>query len=149
METAVESMKKLNRGAAHILKKDDIVKCCTDITGFSLLGHSIELVEKSNVKIIFHFDKIPFLDGSKRYAKELLFPGGCNRNMNFYMKNITFSKTIPKEMQKLLFTPETSGGLLACIPDHYLDTCLKLFNKNNQKCWVIGKVVEGSGIEVI
>jgi selenide,water dikinase len=149
LETAVDSMKKLNRHAGQVLKKDGMIHCCTDITGFSLLGHSIEIVEKSKVKIVFQFDKIPFLDGSKKYALESLFPGGCNRNRNFYTKNITFSNSISQEMQKLLFTPETSGGLLACVPNHYLDTCLNLFRQKNQSCWVIGKVEEGTGIEVI
>ncbi|MGD9201782.1 MAG: selenide, water dikinase SelD, partial [Chitinispirillia bacterium] len=149
MEAAVESMKKLNRCSAQILKKDDMVHCCTDITGFSLLGHSNEIVEKSNVKFILQFDKIPFLDGAKKYAQESLFPGGCIRNKNFYMKNIAFSGNISKEMQKLLFTPETSGGLLACVPNHYLDTCLNLFYQKNQQCWVIGTVEAGTGIDVM
>jgi selenide,water dikinase len=145
---AVESMKRLNRDAARLVQKEG-TSACTDVTGFSLLGHACEMAEISGVRIRFYFDKLPFLEGADKYAQEWLFPGGSCRNRDCYKPRVKFNPTISEELQMLLFTPETSGGLLVAVPSGKLKELTTLFSEEKQPCWVVGEVTEGEGIEVL
>lgn len=144
---AVESMKKLNRQAAQLIQRVG-VHACTDVTGFALLGHAYEMAERSNTKFQLYLEKLPFLDGATQYADDNLFPGGSCNNQNAYEQWVDFAPSISEEMQLLLFTPETSGGLLAAVPREKLETLTALFACEGHPCWVIGEVVEGAGIQV-
>jgi selenide,water dikinase len=145
---AVKSMKKLNLDAARLMREAG-VRAVTDVTGFALLGHGYEMAEKSGVRLRFRASQIPFLNGARDYADLWLFPAGTCNNEEAYQHAVTFAPSIEEEMQQLLYTPETSGGLLAAVPPERLDDALKLFDAANHPCWVIGEVVEGEGIEVI
>ena len=145
---AVESMKKLSRRAARLSQQVG-VHACTDITGFALLGHAQEMAEKSGAGIRFYLEKLPFLEGARGYAEDRLFPGGACRNQEHYAPQVRFAADIPEEMQLLLFTPETSGGLLIAVPSEKLEGLTTLFGVEGQEHWVIGEVVEGEGIEVV
>ncbi len=148
VEAAVESMKKLNRHAARLMQSVG-VNACTDITGFALLGHAQEMAEKSGVGIRFYLEKLPFVEGAREYAEDWLFPGGACRNQEHYAPQVRFAPDIPEEMQMLLYTPETSGGLLIAVPSEKLEELLALFSTEGQEHWTIGEVVEGEGIEVV
>jgi selenide,water dikinase len=145
---AVESMKRLNRDAARLIQQVG-VHACTDITGFALLGHAQEMAEKSGVRLRFCLEKLPFLEGAKRYADDWLFPGGTCRNQEYYAPQVRFAPHIPEEMQMLLYTPETSGGLLIAVPAEKLEELTDIFSAEGQEHWLIGEVVEGEGIEVV
>jgi len=145
---AVESMKRLNRRAARLIQRVG-VHGCTDITGFALLGHGQEMAEKSGVRLRFHMERLPFLEGARQYAEDWLFPGGTCRNKDCYERWVDFAPSVSEEMQMLLFTPETSGGLLVAVPPEGLETLTALFADEGQHYWIVGEVVEGKGIEVI
>jgi selenide,water dikinase len=145
---AVASMKQLNRQAAQMVQQVG-VHACTDITGFALLGHSYEMAERSDARFRLYFENLPFLDGAKRYAEDKLFPGGSCRNRDAYIRWVDFAPGISEEMQLLLFTPETSGGLLVAVPPEELEATTTLFADAEQSCWIIGEVVEGKGIKVV
>jgi selenide, water dikinase len=147
IDEAVTSMMQLNRTASEILVTMKI-RCCTDITGFSLLGHASEIAEKSGTGLKISAPAIPFLTGAHRYAEEALFPGGTEKNRQAYEKNIRFSDAIEKKIRSLMFTPETSGGLLAAIPRSTIDHVLAGFEESGIFCRVIGEVIETRGIEV-
>lgn len=144
---AVESMKKLNREAAELIRRIG-VRAVTDITGFALLGHGYEMAEKSGVRLRFHLEQIPFLEGAREYADMWLFPGGTCNNERAYEHAVTFAPEIEEEMQQLLYTPEKSGGLLVAVPPEKLEGLIQLFDDAGHPCWVVGEVVEGEGIEV-
>lgn len=144
---AVESMKKLNRRAAQLIQQVG-VNACTDITGFALLGHACEMAEKSGVQLHFHLDKLPFLEGAKQYAEQWLFPGGACRNQKCYERHVTFDPLIPEEMRQLLFTPETSGGLLVAVPPEKAKTLLDVFAAEGEKAWQVGNISAGQDIRV-
>ena len=148
MEAAVNTMKKLNKKAAQLLKQAGDIHACTDVTGFSLIGHSGEIAEKSGVGICLHFEKLPFIDGAMTYAQEWLFPGGSCSNKRCYERNVSFASGISEEMRMLLYTPETAGGLLASVSPHRAQDVMALFKRNNETCWIVGEVKEGRGIEV-
>ena len=144
---AVESMKRLNRRAAQLIQQVG-VHACTDVTGFALLGHGQEMAEKSGVQLCFHLGKLPFLDGAMAYAEGRFFPGGACRNQDYYQRWVNFAVGIPEETQMLLFTPETSGGLLVSVSPERLEMLVGLFVKEGLRCWVVGEVAEGGGVWV-
>ena len=144
---AVTTMKKLNRQAADHMQRVG-VHACTDITGYALLGHAWEVAEKSKVRLILHVEDIPFLEGAWQYAAEQLFCGGTFRNRKYYGKNIEFETGVSDDTQKLLFTPETSGGLLILIDREKQDELAGLFSESQESLWIIGEVTDGSGISV-
>jgi selenide,water dikinase len=145
---AVESMKKLNRKAARLIQQVG-AHACTDVTGFALLGHGHEVAEKSGVRLRFRAEDLPFLDGALRYAEEWLFPAGACRNQQCYERWVDFAPGISEEVQMLLFTPETSGGLLASVPQERLEEVTRLFAEEGHPCWIVGETLEGTGIEVV
>ncbi len=144
---AVESMKLLNRQAAQLAQTVG-VHACTDITGFSLLGHGSEMAEKGGVCLRFSFDKLPFFAGAKQYAEDWLFPGGSCKNQKCYEAQVRFSGELSEEMQLLLFTPETSGGLLLAVAPEKAAALRSSFEAAGAFCAEIGDVVEGSGLIV-
>jgi selenide,water dikinase len=148
METAVETMMTLNKDASRIIRQVD-ASACTDITGFSLLGHSWEMACKSSVRIQLSLGQLPFLEGAFDYAKERRFPGGACRNEQYYKKYVDFAPGIPDEMKMLLFTPETSGGLLASVSKDSLETLIDLFTRKKLPFHIVGTVIEGEGVAVI
>ena len=147
LAAATASMKQLNRDAARLMPRAG-VHAATDITGFALLGHACEMAEKSGVRLRFQADSLPFLDGALGYAEEWLFPAGSCRNQTCYQGEVDFGDGISEEMQMLLFTPETSGGLLAAVPPENLETLMALFAEVGQDCWIVGEVMEGTGVQV-
>jgi selenide,water dikinase len=148
VNAAIESMLKLNATAVQLLQRH-VVHACTDITGFALLGHSCEMAEKSGVLLRIDADAVPFLPGAREYADAWLFPGGTGRNRTAYADQVQFAENIHEEMRQLLFTPETSGGLLAAVPRTCLDDLKAAFNAANEPLWEIGEVLEGAGITVV
>jgi selenide,water dikinase len=145
---AVESMKRLNRDAARLIGSIG-ANACTDITGFALLGHGYEMAQKGGVRLRFVFDRLPFVAGAVGYAEDNLFPGGSCKNQSAYEQHVQFDPRLAEEMQLLLFTPETSGGLLAAVSPDKLDALRERFARAGHPCWVIGEVLEGAGIEVV
>jgi len=143
----VNWMKRLNDGAATLASNNDI-KAGTDVTGFSLLGHALEMTQASKVRIEFSYQDIPFVSCAKKYAQMWTFPGGASDNRLYYGKHVDFSPDISEEDQMLLFDPQTSGGLLLGVPEKKLSKFLKMAEENNQPVWVIGQAIEGEGIEV-
>jgi len=145
---AVESMKVLNRRAAQLIQRVG-VHACTDVTGFALLGHGQEMAEKSGVQLRFDLAELPFLDGAVGYAERRFFPGGACRNQEHYQHWVEFAPGTPEEMQMLLFTPETSGGLLVAVPASRMQALSALFAKEGAPFWVVGEVVDGEGVRVL
>jgi selenide,water dikinase len=145
----VASMKRLNRAAAQVGQAVGGIKAVTDITGFGLLGHGMEMAQASNSKFLLELNRIPLLDGAADYAAQFIFPGGASNNKMFFEKDVTFAPTIPDDRQWLLWDPQTSGGLLMAIPAERLADFQSICAERNQPAWVVGQVIAGSGIEVV
>jgi selenide,water dikinase len=147
VEGAIQAMLQLNRQAAELAQQVTF-HAMTDITGFALLGHSYEMASSSGVRFRFFFDKLPFLPGAVDYADQWLFPGGTCNNERTFEAHVTFNG-LAEEMQQLLYTPETSGGLLIALPPAEADRLEALYREAGQAVWRVGEVVEGEGIEVV
>ena len=140
-------MKQLNKKASELAQAHG-VKAATDITGFSLLGHSWEMAQASGVGFNIHWDLIPFVSGAKEYAGQFTFPGGAYDNRQFFGDHIEAPKSLTEEELMLLFDPQTSGGLLFSISCDELDEFRIHAEKMEQPVWVIGDVVEGNQITI-
>ncbi len=147
LEAAIQSMMQLNRRAAQ-LAEQVTVHAMTDVTGYALLGHGCEMAGLSGVRLRFYFDRLPFLPGAKEYADLSLFPGGSCRNQQTYAPHVSFGR-LEEEMQLLLFTPETSGGLLIALPPGDAGRLEALCRGAGQPVWRVGEAFEGEGIEVL
>lgn len=145
---AVASMKRLNRTAAQLLQAAG-ARACTDVTGFAILGHALEIANHSRVGLRLRLTDLPFLDGATHYAEVGTFPGGTCSNQRAYEAHVRFAPSISDATRQLLLTPETSGGLLAAVPPHSLSELLQLFRDAGEPCWVVGEVIPGAGIEVM
>ncbi len=148
VEPMIASMKRLNRCATQATQETGGVRSVTDITGFGLLGHSLEMTQASGVRFRFSFDQIPFLDGAFDYAAQFIFPGGASNNRLYFEKNVSFAPEISEDKQMLLWDPQTSGGLLLAIPADKLKTFQARCAQHQQSVWVIGEVEVGSGVVV-
>ncbi len=145
---AVTWMKQLNRTASQLAIEFGL-RGATDVTGYSLLGHGMEMAQASGVSLKFNFTDIPFLAGARRYAEQGIFPGGAFDNKEHFGPNVRFSDSINEPSQMLLFDPQTSGGLLLGVPPQKLHSFLARSREVDQAAWVIGEVVPGVGIDVL
>ena len=145
---AVRWMKQLNRTASQLANELGL-RAGTDITGYSLLGHGMEMAEASGVSLKLELAKIPFISGAQKYAGMGTFPGGGFDNKAYFEGRVKFADGIDEQSQMLLFDPQTSGGLLLGVPPEKLDACLARSKELNQPAWVVGEVQTGSGIQVL
>jgi selenide,water dikinase len=144
----VQWMKKLNNTASALAVEFNL-HGSTDVSGFSLLGHAFEMAQASGVGLQVFVEKLPFVSAAYQYAGMCTFPGGMFDNQLYYGPRVRFGPEIPEETRMLLFDPQTSGGLLLAVPRRKLVDFLKRAEEVNQPVWVIGKVVEGKGIDVV
>ena len=142
---AIVWMKQLNRQAGELAQEFG-AHACTDITGFSFLGHSWEMARASGVGFNISFDSIPFVDGSKQLAAEWVFPGGAFDNKEYFQQHVQFDQAITDEEKLLLFDPQTSGGLLMAIPEERVEELIKRIKMDKISLWKVGDVVESEPI---
>jgi selenide,water dikinase len=144
----VDWMTRLNHTAGRLAVEFGLT-AATDVTGFSLLGHGLEMALASRVALEFDYAQIPFVNGARKYADLWTFPGGASDNRAYYSPQVDFAPSIDEAGQMLLFDPQTSGGLLLGIPQGKLAAFQARAAELEQPAWVIGEVRPGSGIEVI
>ncbi len=140
-------MKRLNRDAARLANEFGL-RAATDITGFSLLGHALEMAQASSARFRLSFTQVPFVSCARRYADQWTFPGGAADNALFFGSSIRFTEAVGETEQMMLFDPQTSGGLLLSVPAGEVDAFLARARAIDQPAWVIGEVLAGSGLEV-
>ena len=137
-EKAVKVMAYLNKYAGEIITDYNITSC-TDITGFSLIGHAYEMAEPSKKTFRIFKDEIPFIKEAKEYASMGLIPAGCYENKR-YLEGKYLLKNVESWMEDILFDPQTSGGLLiSCKEKDYIDILTRLENLEVESA-VIGRV---------
>ena len=155
MDAAIQSMTRLNRGAAEVLS-DLGVRGCTDITGFGFLGHGSEMVLASECGFRIRAEAVPLLAGAVQYAEQGLFAGGLGRNRKFLTGlaergelALRIAPTVPAVLVDLLFDSETSGGLLFSAPAEAAQDLAGRFAAKGEPLWEIGEVVPEIAIEVV
>ena len=112
---AVKSMSELNAATARAMRKYD-VHAATDVTGFGLVGHAMQMAQGSGVTLKFEESDLPILPGAIEWCKAGMIPGGGKRNREFYGPRTRIYAEVADEMAELAFDPQTSGGLLIALP---------------------------------
>ena len=144
---AVNWMKRLNKEASQLAVEFGL-RGGTDITGYSLLGHGLEMANASGVALKMEFAKIPLISCARKYAENGCFAGGAFDNKSHFESQVKFAESIDEENQMLLFDPQTSGGLLLGVPQENLESFIARAEELRQPVWVIGRVEAGAGIRV-
>ena len=144
---AVGWMKQLNKNASQLANEFDL-RGGTDITGYSLLGHAMEMADASGVALNFELANIPFISCARKYADMGCFAGGAFDNKLYFESKVKFADLVDEENQMLLFDPQTSGGLLLGVPQEKLDAFVTRSKELHQAVWEIGRVETGTGITV-
>ena len=140
-EQAVKAMTTLNKYAKDAAEKVG-VNGCTDITGFGLLGHGLEMASASQVSLKIDHKKIPLIKGTIKYAQMGLVPKGTYSNEQYIGNRVKFADYIERNMVDILFDPQTSGGLLVSVTEDKVDALLQELKNTPTEYAVIGEVVE-------
>ncbi|WP_442908404.1 selenide, water dikinase SelD [Intestinibacter sp.] len=146
MEKAINSMCTLNKYASEISRKYDI-HACTDVTGFSLLGHLNEMVA-GKCSAVLNSDKVPYIEEAKNYASEFLLTAAAQRNRNFLEDKVLFNID-DFAMEEILFDPQTSGGLLIAVNPKDADELIEELKTLELPCGIIGEIVEEQKYKII
>ena len=121
------------------------VHAITDVTGFGVLGHVMEVAEGSGLSVNLEYNKIPLVDGVREYMAQRIFPDATTRNWNSYSSRVKFEKGVNvMEAFSLLPDPQTNGGLLISVSPDDLSTVQELFRANGLESFTepIGKMTE-------
>ena len=118
VQASVASMITLNDTASKIMRNYP-VHACSDITGYGLLGHALEMASGSSVTLILESAKLPILHRAPRLAEKGYLTGGCQRNRDYLKDKITVDKSIREGLVEVAFDPQTSGGLLIAVAQKY------------------------------
>lgn len=144
---AVTWMKRLNREAAQ-LAVDFGLHGATDVTGFGLIGHAMEMAEASGVSLRIHYSSIPLMKAAQKYAEAYTFPGGASDNMEYFSPKVTLEGELSINLLTLLYDPQTSGGLLIAVPEEKASQFQAEADARAIPMWQIGTVSTGSGIAI-
>lgn len=142
-EKLIEQLTTLNK-AGETLSKIDGIHAMTDITGFGIAGHLIEMCAGSNLSAIVEYGKLPLMDGVKQYLEKRIVPDATFRNWNSYSGKISFGKGVNvMEAFSILPDPQTNGGLMIAVAPNALEEVQDVLKKYN--CYsgeAIGKFVK-------
>jgi selenide,water dikinase len=125
VDAAVASMRTLNRAAAEALAGVDGVHACTDVTGFGLIGHAMEMAAASRVTMNIRAQDVPVFEGVLEIARKNR-SGGMASNREHFEADVDMATTVPEPWQDLLFDPQTSGGLLVALDQLQADLALQV-----------------------
>ena len=124
----------------------DGVHALTDVTGFGILGHLLEIAKGSKTSARLDWSSIPLLPGALELAREGISTGASGRNWAGYGERVTLAGNIGDAEKVLLTDPQTSGGLLVACAPQACDEVMKIFRSEGfVESTVVGEIVEGQG----
>ena len=139
-ERMIRLMTTLNKGARDVLSGFH-VHACTDVTGFSFLGHLYEMCSGSSVSAEIDTSSISLIPEALEFARIGILPEGMYRNRTF-AEHAVDTGSVELAVCDLLFDPQTSGGLLAAVPEEDADAVFHALNERVPCAQRVGKIVE-------
>ncbi len=139
LDAAIDSMRRLNRAAAEVLVEHG-VRGATDVTGFGLLGHGLEMARASGTRFVFEAGALPALDGAIDLAGAAVETGGAAYNRRFVAPALTVGPRVDESVIALAHDPQTSGGLLASVPASAANDVIRDLQAADLGVWQIGRV---------
>jgi selenide,water dikinase len=140
-------MMRLNRNAARAARRVG-ARAVTDITGYGLLGHALEMSNSAGVCLRFSWDALPFLPGALKHGQDWVFPGGATSNAQAYQPQVEFAQRLEEWQRMMLFDPQTSGGLLIAVSPERADELLAALQLGGDGAFIVGDVIAGRGIVI-
>jgi selenide,water dikinase len=142
VQKIIESMVTLNRTASEQMKEFE-AHACTDITGFSFIGHALEMAIASQVGMVIQSKTIPIFPEAMEYAKLGLIPGGMHSNRQFFSCKVEVHSNVPDLLMDIFYDPQTSGGLLISLPPGRAEELVAILKKEGHlHSSIVGEVVE-------
>jgi len=148
---AVALMLTLNRAAGETFASGKFrVSALTDVTGYGLLGHLLEMMTGAKARALIDLERIPLMAGVPALAAQGVVPGGTKANLAHVAKKVRFPEGLPEEIQWVLADAQTNGGLLAAVPARDVPRALRALEQAGVDAALIGEVIAGRpGIDVL
>ena len=124
------------------------IHAVTDVTGFGLMGHALEMADASGVALRFRMRDLPLLHGALECVARETFPGGLWRNRDHALPRTRLAGPVARDDEMILFGPETSGGLLLALEPDRAARYVEQARADGLTAWVVGEVIPGAGLEV-
>jgi len=144
-EETIRSMEHLNKYAAEKAKQYNI-SACTDITGFGLIAHLLEMTA-GNVSAEIICENLPYLNNVRHYIEKDWITGGGQRNRKFVGSRVD-TERLPPWIAELMFDPQTSGGLLLATNSEQAEELLKEIQKDDPHAAIIGNILKRKDKEI-
>jgi len=142
LDGAIDAMRTLNRAASEVLVAQG-VRAATDVTGFGLLGHGLEMARASGVRFVFEATALPALPGALELAGAGVETGGAGHNRRFVAPSLTVAEGVAPDRIALAHDPQTSGGLLAALDVGAVDAAIDALAAVGVPAWRVGRVEAG------
>ncbi len=145
MDACLEVITTLNKTAAETIARFD-VHACTDVTGFGLAGHALEMAEPSDVTFRIAMDRIPVMDEALAMYQKGVTTGVNLSNRTQVYGKVRFERDLPTKRKEIIYDPQTSGGLLVAVPQAQTEEVLRALHATGVTAAVeIGEVVARDG----
>lgn len=145
---AEESMMTLNKYAKEALE-GLTVNSITDVTGFSLAGHSLEMAQGAGRTIEIYTNNLPILPGARSLAKKGIIPEGTYNNKQYLEGHYAVQGDLPEDLLDVIFDPQTSGGLLVSLPEFQAQKYLRRAEEFTPYARIVGKVVKKGEKDIV
>jgi selenide, water dikinase len=146
IEDAVQTASLLNKSARDAMREVG-VSAATDVTGYGFLGHLTEMLEASGVGAVVHRDEVPVWERAVPLANDGIYPGGLKSNREYLEGRVTAEGVDQVDLFPLC-DPQTSGGLLAAVPEARASALIDALRERGVTGAVVGEVVERAGVRV-
>ena len=137
---------ELNDKVAIVMQKLGL-SCATDITGFGFVGHLLKLLQSSKCSAEVEIERIPYLPDSLEYASNNVYSSSLEKN-KVYVENFLTGAYKGKPQEKLLFDPQTSGGMLICVQPEKKSSFEKEMKRNNLRFYRVGKLLDSDNLSI-
>lgn len=150
VDRVVAVMSQLNQKAGQVFASGKLkVHALTDVTGFGLLGHLLEMMRGSKTRAKLFAGRVPVLEGILELAEQGVIPGGTKSNLEFVQGSVHFAEEVPEPMRWVLADAQTNGGLLAAVPADHASKAISSLKRVHIDGAIIGEVISGpAGIDV-
>jgi selenide,water dikinase len=139
-----KQMATLNRAAGEVFASGRFrVHALTDVTGFGLLGHGLELARGGRLRAVVELERVPLLPEIAALAEQGVVPGGTKTNLAHASKHVRFPEGLPEPIKHVLADAQTNGGLLAAVPERDAPKALRALEARGVEAWGIGWLEAG------
>lgn len=144
LKETISSMLTLNKTASKAAVSAG-AHAATDVTGFGLLGHTLNMAKNTKLDFIIIHKKVPLMNNVRNFVASGIVPKGAYNNLEFVSNKVAFPKNFLREQKLILSDPQTSGGLLIALSKDGLNKFDQIAKKGKMPYWIIGEVVRGKG----